>query len=228
MKKVIFLSLLMLLAVVTSCSKENVDPSEIEDCPTEMEEPQPCPDEDFCKDCAGCPSCVGVGWWPPPEFSVEVVSGEVEVFENRPGFVDAGIGAEGGVIILTHIGGVGWGVTTRYIWFNERFLITQSQIEWEKWIYEKATGNQLPEDHFADALIVTTNVIATILNPNPFVSKIESEDFIITVIFDNENDDPALLMIEMFPNTTSEENELWIGLFAGNTSGSIRITQSAE
>ena len=86
-----------MLAVVTSCSKDSVEPIEdyqATEMETEMETPEKECDDYYC-------SGLG-GGWAPPQFSVN----GGEVFENKNGIVRVGIGAEGGIITFTHIGGM--------------------------------------------------------------------------------------------------------------------------
>ena len=159
-------------------------------------------------------SCVRVGEWgdePMPRFSVEIVGGEL--VRDRY-VIKADIRAEGGIITLTTLRNH-WSLTTQGA-FNERFLMTQRQVEWLHF-------NSRPVGNY---LIVTIDTESEGYRQGLlYVRKIESDYFAITTI----EGTPKKLRIEMFPNTTSKINQL--NIYLSNTHSlyiPIRITQSAE
>ena len=208
MKKVIFLNLFVLLTVAVSCTAEmNINPL------NEMERNR-------------------YRLW----FSVN--GGEL----LSQGYVSTvtSIGSEGGTLVFTQGNGniAGWGLLTRgisnipfclikreqYIYYARlRPWITLRQIEWERATYEKATGRQLPEDHFTNHIVITIDPepVCKTTNPFPLVNRIKSEYFVVARVSDRK------LMVEVPPNTTGKENVMVIGLFT-HAGHYVWVIQSAE
>ena len=162
-------------------------------------------------------SCVRIGEWGDesmPSFSVEVAGGEL-ITDHY--IIRAVVCVEGGIITLTTLRG-GWALTTKGS-FNERFLMTQRQVEWLHF-NSRPVGN-----HLIVTIDIESEESECYRRGALCVRKIESDYFAITTL----EGTPKKLRIEMFPNTTSRINQL--NIYLSNTLNSyipIRITQSAE